>query len=262
MTAPTALPSSAQQAIRQARSRSRPSGLEWASALCSSWVELKGSDPAFRAGLARILDERVIVVAMDRYADGAGAARPGPAAYRLARRAIGLADRLGLPLLTLVDTPGAEPGPAAERDGIAGEIAATIAAMARLRMPSVCVCVGEGGSGGAMALGHADRLFMLPSSIFSVISPEGAAAILYRDPSCGDQLAGPLKLTSAELIGLGIADGMLPELAVDRVGCLRRAVASAIGTALPGDRDRRIAKATRSFIAAGSAGPAEPAARH
>jgi acetyl-CoA carboxylase carboxyl transferase subunit beta len=258
-TAPAELPSSALQAIRQARSRSRPSGLEWAAALCSSWVELKGPDPAVRAGLARILDERVIVVAMDRYADGAGAARPGPAAYRLARRAIGLADRLGLPLLTLVDTPGAEPGPAAEQDGIAGEIAATIAAMARLRMPSVCICVGEGGSGGAMAFGHADRLFMLPSSIFSVISPEGAAAILYRDPSRADELAGPLKLTSAELIGLGIADGVLPELAVDRVSCLRHAVASALGIALPGDRDRRIAKATRSFMAAGSA---KPVARH
>ncbi|HXO24970.1 MAG TPA: carboxyl transferase domain-containing protein [Streptosporangiaceae bacterium] len=164
--------------------------------------------------------------------------------------------------LTLVDTPGAEPGPAAEHDGIAGEIAATIAAMSRLRMPSVCICVGEGGSGGAMALGHADRLFMLPSSIFSVISPEGAAAILYRDPSRGDELADRLKLTSAELIGLGIADGVLPELALDRVGCLQQAVASAIGIAQPGDRDRRIAKATRSFIAAGSAGPAEPVARH
>lgn len=259
-TVPMVLPSSPLQAIRQARSRSRPSGLEWASALCSSWVELKGSDPAFRAGLARIGDERVIVVAMDRYADGEGAARPGPAAYRLARRAIGLADRIGLPLLTLVDTPGAEPAAAAEKDGIAGEIAATIGAMARLRMPSVCICVGEGGSGGAMALGHADRLFMLPSSIFSVISPEGAAAILYRDPARGDELAGPLKLTSAELIGLGIADGVLPELAVDRVGCLRRAVASALGIAQPGDRDRRIAKATRSFITAASTGPAEPVA--
>ena len=258
-TAPAELPASAQQAIARARDRSRPSGLEWAAALCSSWVELKGSDPAVRAGLTRILDERVIVIAMDRYADGAGAARPGPGAYRLARRAIGLADRLGLPLLTLVDTPGAEPGPAAEQAGIAGEIAATIAAMARLRMPSVCLCVGEGGSGGAMAFGHADRLFMLPGSIFSVISPEGAAAILYHDPSRAGELAGPLRLTSAELIGLGIADGVLPELAADRVGCLRQAVAGALGIAQPGDRDRRIAKATRSFIGAGSA---RPVARH
>jgi acetyl-CoA carboxylase carboxyl transferase subunit beta len=263
-----AAPPSAQQAILQARSRSRPSGLEWASALCSSWVELRGQDPAIRAGLTRIGGERVVVVAMDRYADGAGAARPGPAAYRLARRAIGLADRIGLPLLALVDTPGAEPGPAAERDGIAAEIAATLRAMARLRTPSVAICVGEGGSGGAMALGHADRLLMLPGSVFSVISPEGAAAILYHDASRADELAGPLRLTSAELTGLGIADGVLPELAADRIGCLRRAVTSALGTAQPGDRDRRLAKATRSFIAAApggtsaAAGPTEPAARH
>jgi len=261
-TVPTVLPSSAQLAIRQARSRSRPSGLEWASVLCSSWVELKGQDPAIRVGLARILGERLVVVAMDRYADGAGAARPGPAAYRLARRGIGLADRIGLPLLTLVDTPGAEPGPAAERDGIAAEIATTIQAMSRLRMPSVCICVGEGGSGGAIALGHADRLFMLPSSVFSVISPEGAAMILYRDASRADELAGQLRLTSAELIGLGIADGVLPELALDRVSCLQQAVTSAISTASPGDRDRRITKATRSFIKAGSVGPAEPVAHH
>jgi acetyl-CoA carboxylase carboxyl transferase subunit beta len=258
---PVAMPSSAQQAIRQARSRSRPSGLEWAAALCSSWVELRGQDPCIRAGLAKIMDERVMVVAMDRYADGVGAARPGPGAYRLAQRAIKLADRIGLPVLTLVDTPGAEPGPFAERDGIAAEIAGTLAAMARLRMPSVAICVGEGGSGGAMALAHADRLFMLPSSIFSVIAPEGAAAILYRDGSRADELAEPLRLTSAELIGLGIADGVLPELAADRTGCLQRAVNSAIAAAMPGDRDRRIAKATRSFITAGSAGPAEPVAR-
>ncbi len=258
---PAVMPSSAQQAIRLARSRSRPSGLEWAAALCSSWVELRASDPCIRAGLARILGERVMVVAMDRYADGAGAARPGPGAYRLAQRAIRLADRIGLPVLTLVDTPGAEPGPAAERDGIAAEIAGTLQAMSRLRMPSVAICVGEGGSGGAMALGHADRLFMLPGSIFSVIAPEGAAAILYRDGSRADELAEPLRLTSAELIGLGIADGVLPELAADRAGCLRQAVTSAIATAMPGDRDRRIAKATRSFITAGSAGQAEPVAR-
>lgn len=253
-------PSSAGQALRQARSHSRPSGMQWVSALCSSWVELHGQDPAIRAGLAQILGERVIVVAMDRYADGTGAARPGPAAYRLARRAIGLAHRIGLPLLTLVDTPGAEPGPAAERDGIAAEIATTLQAMSRLRTPSVCVCVGEGGSGGAMALGHTDRLFMLASSVFSVISPEGAAAILYRDEARAGELTEPLRLTSAELIRLGIADDVLPELASDRVDRLRQVVTCAIGTARPGDRDRRVARATRSFIEAAPVGPPEPAA--
>lgn len=251
--APTAPPVSPHHSIKQARSRSRPSGLDWAAALCSSWVELRGRDPAIRAGLARILGERVVVVAMDRYADGTGAARPGAAAYRLARRAIGLADRIRLPLLTLVDTPGAEPGPDAERDGVAAEIAATLRGMSRLRMPSVAICVGEGGSGGAMALGHADRLFMLPGSVFSVISPEGAATILYRDASRADELVGRLRLTSSDLTNLGIADGVLPELAADRIGWLREAVISALGTAMPGDRDRRLAKATRSFIAAAPA---------
>lgn len=250
-TVPPAPPPSPRQAVRLARDRSRPSGLEWASALCSSWVELRGQDPAIRAGLARILGERFVVVAMDRYADGAGAARPGPAAFRLAQRAIGLADRTGLPLVTFVNTPGAEPGPAAEADGIAGEIAATLRGMSRLRSPSVCVCVGEGGSGGAMALGHADRLFMLPGSIFSVISPEGASAILCRDAAHADDLAGPLRLTAAGLTGLGIADGVLPELAADSVSRLRKEISCAAWEAMPGDRDRRIARAARAFVSPG-----------
>jgi acetyl-CoA carboxylase alpha subunit len=259
--------SSARQVLLQARSRFRPSGLEWAFALSSSWVELRGPDPSIRAGLARIEGERVVVVAMDRYADGVGASRPGPAAYRLARRAIGLADRIGLPLLTLIDTPGAEPGPAAERGGIAAEIAATLRSMVRLRTPSTAICVGEGGSGGAMALGYADRLLMLPGSVFSVISPEGAAAILYRDASRGDELVGQLRLTSGELTRLGIADGVLPELAGDRIGSLREAVVSFLRAAEPGDRDRRFSRATRSFLVAGTGGgtapadTAEPAAR-
>jgi acetyl-CoA carboxylase carboxyl transferase subunit beta len=245
---PPAPPPSPRQAVRLARDRSRPSGVQWASALCSSWVELRGQDRAIRAGLARILGERFVVVAMDRYADGAGTARPGPGAFRLAQRAIGLADRTGLPLLTLVDTPGAEPGPAAESDGIAAEIAGTLRAMSRLRSPSVCVCVGEGGSGGAMALGHADRLFMLPGSIFSVISPEGASAILYHDASRADDLAGPLRITAAELAGLGIADGVLPELAADSVCRLRKEITSAAWEAMPGDRDRRTGRAMRAFV--------------
>jgi acetyl-CoA carboxylase carboxyl transferase subunit beta len=255
--APAEPPSSPLQSIREARRRSRPSGLEWAACLCSSWVELRGQDLAIRAGLARIDGHRVVVVAMDRYSGGTGTARPGPAAYRLARRAIGLADRIGLPLLTLIDTPGAEPGPAAERDGIAAEIAATLRAMARLRTASVAICVGEGGSGGAMALGHTDRLFMLPGSVFSVISPESAAAILYRDASRASELAGPLRLTSAELTGLGIADGVLPELAADQIGWLRQAVTGALDLAQPGDRDRRLARATRSFITTAAASAAQ-----
>jgi acetyl-CoA carboxylase carboxyl transferase subunit beta len=245
-----AAPSSPWQAVLDARAKSRPSGLDWASALCSSWVELRGRDPAIRAGIARILGQRMVIVATDRHADGAGTARPGPAAFRLARRAIGLADRIGLPLLVFVDTPGAEPGPVAESDGIAAEIALTLDAMSHLRTPSISICVGEGGSGGAMALGHADRLYLTGSSIFSVISPEGAAVILHRDAGRAEELAGPLRLTARDLVDMRIADGIMPELAADRVQCLREAVISAIYAAIPGDRDRRLAGATRSFISA------------
>ena len=99
------------QAVRAARSRSRPSGLEWAAALCSSWTDLHGEDPAIRAGLATLGGQRLIVIAMDRHARGDAAARPGPAGYRLAQRALRLAAQLRLPVLALVDSPGAEPGP-------------------------------------------------------------------------------------------------------------------------------------------------------
>src|SRR5207237_274052 len=115
---------------------------------------------------------RIVVVANDRHA---GAGRVRPPGYRLARRAIALAGRLGLPLLTFVDTPGADPGPASEANGIALEIATTFAAMADLPTASVAVCVGEGGSGGALALAHADRLLIQQHAVFSVIGPAGAS---------------------------------------------------------------------------------------
>ena len=127
-----------------------------------------------------------------------------PAGYRLAQRAVALADRLHLPVLTLVDTPGAHPGPRSEAEGIAGEIARTFAALDGLSTPSVCLCVGEGGSGGALALGHTDRLLLLEHAVFSVIAPEGAAAILERDIERAPDVAENLRLTSRDLLGLGM----------------------------------------------------------
>ncbi len=239
---------SGSQAIRAARARTRPSGLEWAAALCSSWTDLHGTDPAIRAGLASIGGQRVVVIAMDRHARADAAARPGPAAYRLAQRAIRLAARLRLPLLTLVDTPGAEPGPAAEADGIAAEIAATIALMAEIPTVSVCVCVGEGGSGGAMALGYADRLLMLAGSVFSVIGPEAAAVILRRDPSAAPQVADALGITGAALGRLGLVDGLLPD--GSDIPAVRSAILTAFGQATPGDRARRPDEATRRWLQA------------
>lgn len=225
--------------VLRARADGRPTGLDWAAGLCSSWTDLHGPDPTVRAGLATIDSARVVVVACDRYAaDG----RPTPAGFRLARRAIALAGRLSLPLLTLVDTPGAHPGAESEAAGIAGEIARTLAAMASLPTHSVSVCVGEGGSGGALALAAADRLLIQEHAVFSVIAPEGAAAILERDAGRAPDLAPRLKLTSADLLALGIVDGVAPD------DDLSAAVHAALADAVPGDRTRRFDAATARWL--------------
>jgi acetyl-CoA carboxylase carboxyl transferase subunit beta len=179
---------------------------------------------------------------MDRHAGGG---RPGPGGFRLAQRAIALAGRLGLPVVTLVDTPGADPRSASEGGGLAIEIARTLAAMDGLRSVSVGVCVGEGGSGGALALAHTDRFLMQEHAIFSVIAPEGAAAILERDAAKAPEVAPLLKLTSADLLELGIVDGVVPEPHPDE---LRKAILAALDEALPGNRNRRVDSATARWL--------------
>nr|WP_246497247.1 carboxyl transferase domain-containing protein [Sphaerisporangium rubeum] len=242
------VPAAGRQVLLEARSRKRPSGLEWAAALCSSWVDLHGTDPVIRAGLAVVGGRRAVVVAMDRHARADGAARPGPADYRLAQRAIALADQLGLPILTLIDTPGAEPGPRSEAGGIAAEIARTLQALARTRSVSVSVCVGEGGSGGAVALGYTDRAFMLDDAVFSVIGPEAAAVVLFRDPSRAGEMADAMRITGADLRRLGIVDGLLPGAGPRAVRAVRDAVLTAFDTAAPGDRDVRSDRATQVWL--------------
>ncbi|MEO3855865.1 carboxyl transferase domain-containing protein [Acrocarpospora sp. B8E8] len=234
--------------ILAARRRHRPSGLEWAAALCSSWVDLHGTDPAIRAGLATIDGRRAIVVAMDRHAWADGAARPGPAGFRLAQRAIALADQLRLPILTLIDTPGAEPGPRSEADGIAAEIARTLQSMTRTHSVSVSVCVGEGGSGGALALAYTDRAFMLDDAVFSVIGPEAAAVILLRDPSRAPDMAEAMRITGPDLRRLGVIDDLLPGSGADAVRAVRDAVLTAFDSAVPGDRDLRSDRATHTWL--------------
>ncbi|HUR77784.1 MAG TPA: carboxyl transferase domain-containing protein [Acidimicrobiales bacterium] len=235
------LPADAWEAVQHVRSNRRPSGWQWAAALCESWVELNGLDPTLRAGIATISDRRMIVIACDRHA---GSGRPTPKAFQLARRALKMADRLHLPFVSLVDTPGAEPGPDAERDGIAFEIAKTFVAQAALRVPSVSLCVGEGGSGGALALAACDRLLVLPDAIFSVIAPEGAAVILGRDAQRAPEFARLLKLTAAELLELGAIDGIVKG-GVDDV---RRGLLNALTKAHPGDRARRHDQLTERWL--------------
>jgi acyl-CoA carboxylase subunit beta len=218
--------------VLRSRAVGRPSGIDRAAQLCSSWVELRGTDPTVRAGLTRVAGRRCVVVATDRYC---ASGRPTPPGFRLAQRAVGLAGRLGLPVVTLVDTPGADPSPEAEVDGVASEIARTLAALASCPTPTVSVCVGEGGSGGALALSYADRVLMCEHATFSVIAPEGAAAILERDATKAAEVADRLRLTSGDMLELGVAD----EVIAEDQWALDEAVNRALEQATAGERERR-----------------------
>ncbi|WCO65608.1 carboxyl transferase domain-containing protein [Iamia majanohamensis] len=205
-----------------ARRPDRPSGIDVAAVLCDSWLDLAAPDPTVRTALARVDGREVVVVASDRHA---GDGRPGPGAFRQARRAVALAGRLGRPLVALVDTPGADPGPESENGGIAREIAETFAAMDAVGVPTLAVCVGEGGSGGALALAWADTLLIQEHATFSVIAPEGAAAILRRDAGQAAAVADQLALTSGALRGLGVVDGVVPDDVAGTVAAVQAALA-------------------------------------
>lgn len=217
---------SAWDQVLAARAVGRPSGVHVAAALVSGWHELgEGIDPTLRVGLADIDGRRVLVVASDRTARSG---RPTPEGYRLVRRGIALAGRLGLPVVSLVDMPGAEPGADAENGGIAGELARTFADLSELPTPTVSVCVGEGGSGGALALAATDVVLMQETAVFSVIGPEGAAVILERDATRAPEVAPLLKLTSSDLIELGIIDGVVPDSVAATVSAVRGALADLV----------------------------------
>jgi acetyl-CoA carboxylase carboxyl transferase subunit beta len=230
------------EAVLTARRLGRPTGVHVAAAASTSWTELgEGTDPAMRVALATVCGRRSVVVAMDRYAGGGA---PTPAGYDLACRGIALAGRLGIPIVTFVDTPGAALTSEAENAGIARAIAGTHAAMASAAVPTVSVCVGEGGSGGAQALSAADRLLIQEGAIFSVIGPEGAAAILERDAAKAPEVAPLLRLTSHDLVRFGIADAAVPDDLDATVEALDRALAEAV----VGDRAQRLDAATAAWL--------------
>ncbi|HMJ78346.1 MAG TPA: carboxyl transferase domain-containing protein [Iamia sp.] len=223
-TAPGADATGAWGEVLAARRADRPTGIDVAAALCTSWTDLAAPDPTVRSGLATVDGRRVVVVASDRHAaDG----RPTPAGFRQAQRAATLAGRLGLPLVSLVDTPGADPGPESENDGLAAEISATFATFDALGVPTVGACVGEGGSGGALALTWTDVLLIQEHAVFSVIAPEGAALILERDAARAPEVAEQLGLTSARLLALGVVDAVVPDAVADTVAAIRAALATA-----------------------------------
>jgi acetyl-CoA carboxylase carboxyl transferase subunit beta len=197
-------------AVQEARSSTRPLAHELLLDLADAFVALRGDragrdDPALDVALARIAGRRVLVMSLDRER------LPGPGAYRKARRTLSIAERLGIPVLTLVDTRGAEPSEESEAGGIAWEIARLFEKMLCMSVPTVSIVTGEGGSGGALAFASTDVLLAFEGSIFSVIAPELAAQILWKDPTRAAEAARLLKLSSGDLQKLGIADGILPE---------------------------------------------------
>jgi acetyl-CoA carboxylase carboxyl transferase alpha subunit len=202
------------ETVELARRPDRPSGRQLLAGVFDDVVELHGDrvsedDSSIAAALARLAGRVVVVVAQDRHSPTGGRTRAS--GYRKAQRAFTLAERFNLPLVTLVDTPGAATDAEAEASGITAAIAESLARLGRLRTQVISVVVGEGGSGGALALSTGDRLLMLENAIFSVIGPEAASTILYRDAAHAHELAAMLKLTAVDLLRLRIVDRIVME---------------------------------------------------
>ncbi len=207
--------------VQVARHPNRPFTLDYVERCFTDWVELKG-DRAFRddaaivGGWARLDGRSVMVIGHQKGRDMKenllrNFGMPHPEGYRKALRLMRMAEKFGRPVITMIDTPGAYPGIGAEERGQAEAIAMNLREMARLRTPLISVVIGEGGSGGALALGVTDRILMLEHSVYSVISPEGCAAILWRSGEYRARAAAALKLTSSDLVRLGVADELVPE---------------------------------------------------
>jgi acetyl-CoA carboxylase carboxyl transferase subunit alpha len=207
--------------VQLARHPLRPYTLDYVNAFASEFVELHGDrtfsdDPAIVAGFMTINDLRVMMIGQQKGRDTRENIRrnfgmPNPEGYRKANRLMRMAAKFKLPVVTLIDTPGAYPGLGAEERGQAQAIAENLKLMATLPVPIVSVVIGEGGSGGALALGVSDRILMLQHAVYSVITPEGCAAILWKDQSKVKEAADALKLTAKHLMDLGIIDRIIPE---------------------------------------------------
>jgi acetyl-CoA carboxylase carboxyl transferase subunit alpha len=209
------------ETVTVARHNDRPVALDYISGILDEFVELCGDrvfadDKAMVSGLATMAGRRFVLIAhrkgkttKERLACNFGCAHPE--GYRKALRKMKLAEKLRLPIVTLINTPGAYPGIGAEERGQAAAIAENILAMMSIKTPIVSVVIGEGGSGGALGIGVADRVLMMEYSYYSVISPEGCAAILWKDGERTPDAAAALRLTSKDLLELGLIDGVIPE---------------------------------------------------
>jgi acetyl-CoA carboxylase carboxyl transferase subunit alpha len=222
--APAALPepvSPEWQRVQLARHPKRPHSLDYIQRLFTDFQEIHGDrrfgdDPAIVCGMAFFEGEPIMVIGQQKGRDTKqklyrNFGMPKPEGYRKALRAMQLAAKFNRPILTLLDTPGAYPGIDAEERGQAEAIATNLREMARLAAPVIVICIGEGGSGGALALGVGNRVMMLENAVYSVISPESCAAIIYRDSTKAAQAAAALRLTAQDLLELGLIDRIIPE---------------------------------------------------
>jgi len=209
------------RSVELARHEERPYTLDYVERLIEDWFELHGDrshmdDATIVAGIGRFDGRTVALLGQQKGRDIKERVKRNfgmafPEGYRKAMRVMQLADRHGFPVITLVDTPGANPGLAAEQHGQAGAIAQSQATMARLGVPTVACVIGEGGSGGAVAIAVADRVLMQENAIYSVITPEGCAAILWRDAEQAPKAAAAFKPDAVHCLELGVIDAIVPE---------------------------------------------------
>ena len=256
------------QKTQVARHAQRPHFVDYAAQLFEEFTPLAGDrkfaeDEAIQAGLGRFRGEAVAIIGQEKGNDtksrlkhNFGSARPE--GYRKAIRVMEMADRFGLPIITLIDTAGAYPGIGAEERGQAEAIARSTEMCLNVRVPIVSVVLGEGGSGGAIAIATGDRVYMLEHAIYSVISPEGAASILWRDTARAQDAATGMKITAQDLLKFGIIDRIVQEptggahrdgqAAINRAG---DAIAAALGDLAGLGADDIVAKRADKFLAIG-----------
>jgi acetyl-CoA carboxylase carboxyl transferase subunit alpha len=209
------------QRVQIARHPARPYFLDYVSSCVTDFVELHGDrffgdDKAMPAGIGRIGGHRCVIIGQQKGRDVKenvlrNFGSPHPEGYRKALRLMRMAEKFGLPVVCIIDTPGAYPGVGAEERHIAEAIAVNLREMMALKTPIIAVVIGEGGSGGALGIGVADRVLMLENSYYSVISPEGCAAILWKHRKHAPEAAAALKLTADDLQELGLIDGVIAE---------------------------------------------------
>jgi acetyl-CoA carboxylase carboxyl transferase subunit alpha len=212
---------SAWQKVQNARHPKRPHTLDYVQRILTDFQEvhgdrLFGDDPAIVCGMGRLDGHHIVLIGEQKGRDTKqrlhrNFGMPKPEGYRKALRIMQMAAKFRRPIITFLDTPGAYHGLDAEERGQGEAIARNLREMSRLPVPVICVCIGEGGSGGALALGVGNRVYMLENAVYSVISPESCAAIVWRDSAKADQAAAALRLTAEDLLTLGLIDGIVPE---------------------------------------------------